>query len=313
MSDASRPTVGTPSPAPPAGTGGEERSDWKVVLQFFLVPLSLVFVLVSVFFGLQVMRRHRPDTVSTLRSLRSYEGFMARYVGDVKRWQSGYDLSLLMRGEDPKQLRAILPDLTSAFREAGAREDLKLRRYLALALGHAGDPRALDPLREGLADRDAETRLFSCYGLMRSGGPAALPALREAARDPDAGVRKMAMFALGHLEDRGAIPLLRAGLGDGEEDVRWNAALALSQMGDPAGVSILAALLKDSIDPGDSKTAADRRERALNAIRGLARLREPEGRRALGEAIARARDPEIQRAARVALASSDACAATSAP
>ncbi len=313
MSDPPRLSGGTPPPRPPSGAEIEERSDWKVVLQFFLVPLSLVFVLVSIFFGLQVMRRHRPDTASTLRSLRSYEGFMARYVGDVKRWQSGYDLSLLMRGEDARELRTILPDLVMAFREAGARGDLKLRRYLALALGHAGDPRAVEPLREGLADQDAETRLFSCYGLMRIGERSALPDLRRAVQDPDGGVRKMALFALGHLEDRNSIALLRGALEDPETDVRWNAALALAQLHDPGGASILVDLLKDSIGPADPATAGERRERAMNALRGLARLRAPEGRRALGEAIESATDPEIKEAARLALASCDAGVAGSAP
>lgn len=313
MSDPNRPCEGTPPSKPPAGAEIDGRSDWKVVLQFFLVPLSLVLVLVSVFFGLQVMRRHRPDTASTLRSLRSYEGFMARYVGDVKRWQSGYDLSLLMRGEDPRELRKILPDLTSAFREAGARGDLKLRRYLALALGHAGDPRATEALREGLADQDAETRLFSCAGLMRIGERSALPDLRRAAQDPDGGVRTMAIFALGRLEDRGSIVLLRGALADKETDVRWNAALALAQLHDSGGAAVLVELLKDSSGPGDPATAGVRRDRALNALRGLARLRAPEGRRALGEAIESAADPQIREAARLALASCDAGGDGSAP
>src|SRR5712692_9414627 len=81
---------GPPRTETPAADG---KSDLKIVLQFFIVPLSLVAVLVSAFFGLQVLRSRRPDAEGALRSLQRYDGLLARWVGDVKRWQSGYDLS----------------------------------------------------------------------------------------------------------------------------------------------------------------------------------------------------------------------------
>ena len=295
------PAGGAGAPAGPPRTEGPGKSDWKVVLQFFLVPLSLVGVLVSLFFGLQVMRNRRPDTESTLRSLQSYRGFLARYVGEVKRWQSGYDLSLLMRGDDPKEIRRILPELIGAFRSASLGGDLKLRRYLTLALGHSRDAGAIAPLREGLRDDDPPTRLFSCWGLMEIGDRAVLPDLRTAVGDADPGVRKTAIFALGQLADREALPLLRSALDDTTIDVRWNAALSLSRLGDPAGVRVLLGLLSDSIGPADPASADNRRERALNAIRGLALLKAPEARAPLARAAADASDPRVQEAARLAL------------
>ncbi len=285
------------------------RSDLKVVLQFFIVPLSLVMVLVSVFFGLQIMRRHRPDVSTTLRSLEAYEGFLARYVGDVKRWQSGYDLSLLLRGDGAGEIRAILPDLVNAFHQAGARRDLKLRRYLALALGRSADPAAVAPLREGLADSDPQTRLFACWGLVLVGDRSVLPDLRAAAADPDAGLRKAAIFGLGRLGDRDAQPLLRTALEDAEADVRWNAALALARLGDPAAVPVLVGLLDASAPPSPNarpEEVSDRKNRALNAIRGLALLRSPQARGPLGGAAEGASDPEVREAARLALQVLDA-------
>ena len=35
-----------------AAGAGDEKGDWRVVLQFFVVPLALVAVLVTVFFGI---------------------------------------------------------------------------------------------------------------------------------------------------------------------------------------------------------------------------------------------------------------------
>lgn len=290
-----------------AGGGDREaeidgKSDLKVVLQFFIVPLSLVAVLVCVFFGLQMLRSRRPDPGSTLRALRGYEGFLARYVGDVKRWQSGYDLSLLLRGEDRAELSRLLPDLVSAFRDAGDRRDLKLRRYLALAIGQSGDARALEALREGARDPDPETRLFSVWGLLQSGGAAALEDLRGASADPDPGVRAVAVFALGRLGDRPSGAALRAALGDPDGDVRSNAALALARLGDAVAGPTLVAMLQAAEGPDRAGGAGPRRDEvALNAIRGLALLRAPEGREPLARLASSAADPALREAARIAL------------
>jgi HEAT repeat protein len=303
MSDPSRdgpPVKG--GAGPPSDPTEDGRKDWKVVLQFFLVPLSLVAVLVAVFFGLQVMRSHRPDSATALRSLEHYEGFLARYVGEVKRWQSGYDLSLLLREKDAAEARRVLPEITTAFREAG-RGDLKVRRYLTLALASAADPRALEPLREGVGDPDAETRVFACWGLIQLGGAAVLPDLRAALGDADPGVREAAAFGLGRLGDREAAPALRVALEDRVEEVRWNAALALARIGDAAAAPVLAVLLDGTLAgpaPAGEREGAERRERALNALRGLALLCDTGARKAI-ERAAVAGDPAISDAARLAL------------
>jgi hypothetical protein len=311
MEPGREPAAVAPGPARPPQS--DERSDLKVVLQFFIVPLSLVVVLVSVFFGLQILRGRPPDSATTLRALEEYHGFLARYVGEVKRWQSGYDLSLLLRADDPGPIRALVPNLTAAFREAGERGDVELRRYLALALGRSDDPRAVASLRAGLGDRDAETRLFACWGLLEIGDRAALPDLRAALADADPGVRKMAIYAVGRMGDRSSQPALRSALADPEADVRWNAALALSRLGDAAAVPVLVDLLRASVSGTDSEEAGARHERALNAIRGLALLRAPEGRAPLGQAAATADDPGVREAARAVLGSYDAQAGRGSP
>ena len=221
-----------------ADGSGEEKGDWRVVLQFFVVPLALVAVLVTVFFGLQVLRSRRPDLRATLDDLKSTGGFRLPWVGDPKRWQSGYDLSLLLRSGEGAS--APHPELAAAFREARRTGDIKLQRYLALALGRTGDGRAAVPLGEGLDDADGDTRLYCAWGLMQVGGDEALAVLRRVAETHgDDGVRKMAVFALGRRGDREAAPVLRRALGDPDRDVRWNAAISLARLGDASGETIL--------------------------------------------------------------------------
>jgi HEAT repeat protein len=305
----------------PEGDDGEEKSDLRVVMQFFIVPLVLVVVLVLVFFGMQILRSRRPDPEATLRSLQRYDGFLGSLVGDLKRWQYGYDLSLLMRGDVGEIDPGLVPDLIATFEEAGEGDDRKLRRYITLALGQSADRRAIASLRTALQDDDPPTRLFACWGLMRCREPEVLPLLRRAAGDADPGVRKMAIFALGELGDEGSTALLRKALQDAEADVGWNAALSLARLGDQAAVPVLLEMLSTPVAKGaghaaDAKVAAAAsgsdsggrrageaaREVVLNAIRGLALLRPAEAHPRL-EQIASdpAGDEEIGAAARLAL------------
>jgi len=276
----------------------EARSDWKVVAQFFIVPLSLVVVLVALFFGLQLLRSRRLDPQETLSSLEHYEGFLGAFVGDLKRWQAGYDLSILLRTQDPEELRRMLPGLAAACREAGQRRDLKVRRYLTLALGYVSGPEAVEPLREAIRDEDAETRLNAAWGLLRTGDASAAPDLRSALLDRDPGVRKLAAFALGALLDHASGPELRAALSDPVQDVAWNAALALARLGDGSATPTLLTMLDRGIAHGPGPGASS--ELAINAIRGLALLGSPEARPALERAAASA-DRGVQEAARLAL------------
>ena len=304
--------IETPSPAPEE----VEKSDWRVVLQFFLVPLALVAVLVTVFFGLQVLRARHPDPRTTLDDLRSKGGFLLPWVGDPKRWQSGYDLSLLLRAGGGSGA-PLLQDLAAAFGEARRSGDVKLARYLALALGRTGDPRAGAALASGLEDADEEIRLFSAWGLTQIGDATALPGLRRAAgSDSDGGVRKMAVFALGQLGDRAGASVLREALADRDTDVRWNAAIALARLDDPSGEDVLIEILERSMTQSarPERTApSDDLSPVLNAIRALALLHDERSRAALERAARSAGDEEVRATAGLALEAADGAARGTSP
>lgn len=279
----------------------DDKSDWKVVSQFFIVPLALVAVLVSVFFGLQVLRSRHPDPRATLRHLKGPSRFLLPWAGDPKRWQSGYDLSLAVRAGGSEGGTALAPDMAAAFREAGA--DPNLRRYLALALGRSGDTRAVPALREGIRDPDGTTRLYCAWGLMRIADPTSFPDLRAAAGDRDEAVRTMAVFALGEMEDRGGAAALEAALRDESLSVRWNAALSLARLGNDSGESVLIGVLEGKERAKDEQANASAR---LNAVRGLALLRDDPARAALRRAAESGAGDEVSATARLALESIDA-------
>ena len=277
-------------------TDREEKSDWKVVLQFFIVPLGLVAVLVSVFFGLQVLRTRHPDPRATLEHLKDPSRFLLPWAGDPKRWQSGYDLSLVVRSGTGDGGAALAPEMAAAFREAGA--DPKLRRYLALALGRSGDARAVPALKEGMQDPDGATRLFCAWGLMQIGDRSSFPELRAAVGDRDEGVRTMAVFALGELGDHEGVDALRSALSDATVSVRWNAALSLARLGDRSGESVLIGILEGGESGAGEPVDTSAR---LNAIRALALLKDDAARAALKRAAESGQGDEIRATARLAL------------
>jgi len=233
----------TEAPAEAAPAGPPRQSTPFLVLQFFIFPLSIVAVCVTVFvvFGLIASEGKGPR----------------QYLDDVRtgganqRWQAAFELTkVLQAGKDPalKDPRFV-DEAVRTFKES-ASDDPRVRRYLALALGRLGDARAVPALAQAAKDAavdgprpDPETQIYAVWALGAIGDPQAEPELVELARSDDAGVRKTAVHALGAFPDATAHAALVAALDDMVEDVRWNAAVALARRRDPAGAVVLLAML----------------------------------------------------------------------
>lgn len=234
MNDQPNPTT---EPAPEA-----RQSTPFLVLQFFIFPMAIVAVCVTVFviFGL---------ISSETRTPRQYlaEARAGGGIFNIKRWQAAHALAsvlqspkdLLAARNDPKFADDVLDLYRSTARAEG--DDILLRRYLTLALGRLGDPRSLPDLRKAAGEDggDAQTRIYAIWSLGAIGDAGALPELVQLARHEDSGVRKTAVHALGVFVDADAQAALRQALGDAVEDVRWNAALALGRRGDGAASAVL--------------------------------------------------------------------------
>ena len=109
--------------------------------------------------------------------------------------------ALQASNHQPEQAKqeGLVPEMVALFGSAEA-DDPRVRRYLALALGHLGDPEAVPALLDGIEDEDPETRIYSIWSLGRIGDARAVEPLVALARDDDPGFGRWLFTALECLE-----------------------------------------------------------------------------------------------------------------
>lgn len=290
-------------PAPPGNGPSEEAPERRttpfLVLQFFIFPMAIVAVCVTVFvvFGL---------IASEGQTARGYLGEI-RTGNATRRWQAAFELSKVLQAhaDETRADPRFGTEMVALFDES-VNEDPRVRRYLALALGRLGDRRAVPSLLKVVAggETDSETVIYSIWALGAIGDPAAVPALVTIARSEDPGIRKSVAHALGSLPSPEAFAGLRSALLDSTEDVRWNAAVALGYRGDAAALPVLLQMMDRAHlanVPGLTPEQAD--DAVLQAIAASVRISDPD----LDVALARLRDSDIR--LKVRAAARDAIAA----
>jgi len=300
--DTAPPMSETPEPPQPPPEEPPRQSTPFLVLQFFIFPLAIVAVCVTVFvvFGL---------IASEGRGARQYLDEV-RTGSTNRRWQAAFELSkVLQAGKDPalKDPRFV-DELVRTFRETSP-EDPRVRRYLALTLGRLGDRRAVPALLEAVSDAaskgahpDPDTQVYAVWALGAIGDPQAGPPLVELTRSEDPGLRKTAAHALGGFTVPEATAALRALLQDPVHDVRWNSAVALARHRDPAAAPVLLEMLDRERTGAIAGMSEEQREEAMvQAARAAGVVPDP----ALKDALQRLRasDPsmKVREAARAAI------------
>lgn len=209
-----------------------------LAVQFFLIPLAVVAVTVSVYVGFRSL-------LSDDRKPQDYLNEI-RYGGTTRRWPAAYELSRLMSDPKVRADKSLAPALVKAFHDS--KDDQQVRRYLALAIGRLDPPLppdAIADLTSALDDPDSETRISVIWALGSSGDPAVIARLVPlyTAQDSDAGIRKIVVYALGALPGDTQLTTLRTALNDSAADVRWNAAVALARHGNSEGASVVKQML----------------------------------------------------------------------
>jgi HEAT repeat protein len=208
-----------------------------LAVQFFLIPLAVVGIAVTVYVGFR----------SLLADDRKPQDYLAevRNGGSDRRWPAAYELSRLMADPKVRADRTLAPELVRAF-VAAKDDDPRVRQYLALAIGRLDPPlpaEAVTELTRTLASSDGEARISAIWALGSSGDSSIVPTLQPLYESSDQGIRKMVVYALGALPGDAQLTTLRTALQDSTADVRWNAAVALARKGSHDGVPVLRQML----------------------------------------------------------------------
>jgi HEAT repeat protein len=282
MSDLPPPEGGGPAGSAVPPVEGPRATVPFLVLQFFLFPLGIVAACVAVFvvFGLIAGEsRGARDYLAEIRS------------GSAnRRWQAAFELSKVLQAGRDKALAdpKLAGEALTLFRES-SRDDPRVRRYLALALGRLGNPEAVPELlaaarpaeKEGHT-ADPDTRIYAIWALGAIGDTGAVPELVALAGEDDPGIRKAAVHALGGFAGEETRDALRRALTDSTEDVRWNAALALARHGDETAETVLLEMLdRAHLEMVKELSAEQREEAVLQAVAAAAALPRPGVRAAL--------------------------------
>jgi HEAT repeat protein len=297
--------AGGESDSPAAAPGAEPSADEErqstpfLVLQFFIFPMAIVAVCVTVFVVFGLIAAEGKGAREYLDEIRT--------GGSNRRWQAAFELSrLIQSGGDPELEDPLFVAQALSLFEDAERDDPKVRRYLALALGRLGDRRAVPLLRQAaIGSDDAETRIFATWALGSIGDPAAVDDLLALAGADDVGLRKTAVHALGGFAgEAGPRAALVAALEDGVADVRWNAAVGLARAGDPRAIPVLRRMLdREQLAAVPEITPPQVESALLEAVTAAAALGSEELRQDLERLGSDDPSLKVRESARVALGS----------
>jgi HEAT repeat protein len=207
-----------------------------LIAQFFLFPLIIIAICIGIFLLFGYMTYEQKSPQDYLKEVRTGSELCCR-------WQSAYELSNIIASQKEKlQKTDFVNDLVKTYQSA-PKDDPRIRRYLALTMGHLGDPRAVPALIEGLNDPDTENQMNILLALGSIGDKSATPAVVQRLSGNDPAIRKMAAFVLSALKDPAAVHDLQVTLNDTSDEVRWYAAIALAQVNDASGTEVLMKLI----------------------------------------------------------------------
>src|SRR4029434_6803612 len=142
-----------------------------LAVQFFLIPLAVVGIAVTVYVGFRSLLTAQRTAQDYLSEVRTGES--------DRRWPAAYELSRLMADPKVRADRTLGPELVKAF-EATPETDPLVKRYLALAIWRLAPPlpeQAIKDLTGALESSDSETRISAIWALGSSGDGSVVPKL----------------------------------------------------------------------------------------------------------------------------------------
>ena len=215
----------------------KKESALKVIVHsFFVVPFIIAIFAVLIFLVTRIMTAEPNTAQDYLEDV--------KIGGATKRWQGAFELSKILSNPKmvPKDDRFVTEMITT-FEYAINDRDIRIRQFLAIAMGATGDKRYVDTIIKALDQNDDEIIMACAFALGNLKDNRAVEYLLDLLESGDSLVRLQSVIALGKIDDPRSIMALEKMLADIEPNVRWDAAVALAKQKNSSGRIIILDLL----------------------------------------------------------------------
>ena len=215
----------------------EKKSALRVVVHsFFVVPFIIAIFAVLIFLDTRIMTAEPNTAQDYLEDV--------KIGGATKRWQGAFELSKIL--SNPKMVPnddRFVTEMINTFEYAINDRDIRIRQFLAIAMGATGDKRYVETIIKALDQNDNEIIMACAFALGNLKDNRAVEHLLELLDSGDPQVRLQSVIALGKIEDPRSTMALEKMLADIEPNVRWDAAVALAKQKNSSGRRIILDLL----------------------------------------------------------------------
>ena len=274
----------------------EKKSALRVVIHsFFVVPLIIAVFAVLIFLVVRIMTSEPNTAQDYLEDV--------KIGGTTKRWQGAFELSKIL--SNPKQVPKddrFVAELISTFKYATNDRDIRVKQYLALAMGATKDIRYTQSLIEALDRPEPELIMAIAHALGNIADKSAVAPLTEILNHGEAKVRLQAVISLGKIGEASTIPALKEMMADPEANVRWDAAIALAKQKDASGQRILLDLMdRNYLDSFPNIDEIEQVQAMMVAIQVAPFIQDLELKRSLEKLRDSDSNLKIREAARIAL------------
>jgi len=215
----------------------EKKSALRVVVHsFFVVPFIIAIFAVLIFLVTRIMTAEPNTAQDYLEDV--------KIGGATKRWQGAFELSKILSNPEmvPNDDRFV-NEMINTFEYAINDRDIRIRQFLAIAMGATGDKRYVETIIKALDQNDNEIIMACAFALGNLKDNRAVDHLLELLDSGDPQVRLQSVIALGKIEDPRSTMALEKMLADIEPNVRWDAAVALAKQKNSSGRRIILDLL----------------------------------------------------------------------
>ena len=274
----------------------EKKSALRVVIHsFFVVPLIIAVFAVLIFLMVRIMTSEPNTAQDYLEDV--------KIGGTTKRWQGAFELSKIL--SNPKQVPKddrFVAELISTFKYATNDRDIRVKQYLALAMGATKDIRYTQSLIEALDRPEPELIMAIAHALGNIADKSAVAPLTEILNHGEAKVRLQAVISLGKIGEASTLPALKEMMADPEANVRWDAAIALAKQKDASGQRILLDLMdRNYLDSFPNIDEIEQVQAMMVAIQVAPFIQDLELKRSLEKLRDSDSNLKIREAARIAL------------